>query len=259
MAAKKFMYLTWLDSNSWWLEIAHHQILIDPWLVGALTFGDTPWLFKAERPHPCPIPTQIDLILLSQGLPDHAHIPTLEVLDRQIPVIGSLEAAKVARHLGYQQVTALQPQQTFTFKQIQITATQGSLTGPNKRENGYLIRSTDGSLYYEPHGSHDPNLAHQSPVDAVITPIIDLVIPLLGKIIQGQASALQAATWLNPQVIMPTAGAGNLNYSGLLLKLLRAEGDADQLRSGLAQRQLATQLVELAPGDRFELQPRVSF
>ncbi|MDX1976438.1 MAG: MBL fold metallo-hydrolase [Pseudanabaenaceae cyanobacterium bins.68] len=252
------MYLTWLDSNSWWLEIADQHILIDPWLVGALTFGDTPWLFKAERPKPCPIPPQIDLILLSQGLADHAHLPTLKFLQRDIPVIGSAGAAQVARDLGYHQVTALQPGVSHSFRGIQITATQGSLTGPNRRENGYVIQSADGSLYYEPHGSHDPSLADHPPVDVVITPIMDLAIPLLGKIIQGQAAALQAATWLAPQVMIPTASAGNLNYSGLLLKLLRTEGDAAQLRSDLAHRQMATQLVELAPGDRFEVKPRIA-
>ncbi|MGD1912253.1 MAG: MBL fold metallo-hydrolase, partial [Rivularia sp. (in: cyanobacteria)] len=28
------MYLTYLDSNSWLLEIGGQNILIDPWLVG---------------------------------------------------------------------------------------------------------------------------------------------------------------------------------------------------------------------------------
>ncbi|HEY9867030.1 MAG TPA: MBL fold metallo-hydrolase [Candidatus Obscuribacterales bacterium] len=35
------MYFTWLDSNSWLLEIGGKQILIDPWLVGALTKGQS--------------------------------------------------------------------------------------------------------------------------------------------------------------------------------------------------------------------------
>ncbi|MGL6282525.1 MAG: MBL fold metallo-hydrolase, partial [Microcoleaceae cyanobacterium] len=38
------MYLTWLDSNSWLIEIADRKLLIDPWLVGPLVFGNFTWL-----------------------------------------------------------------------------------------------------------------------------------------------------------------------------------------------------------------------
>ncbi|NJO70763.1 MAG: MBL fold metallo-hydrolase, partial [Oscillatoriales cyanobacterium RM1_1_9] len=56
------MYLTWLDSNSWLLEMGQKRILIDPWLVGPLVFGNLPWLFKGERLQPRGIPESIDLI-----------------------------------------------------------------------------------------------------------------------------------------------------------------------------------------------------
>ena len=82
------MYLTWLDSNSWLIEFAEHRILLDPWLVGPLVFGNLDWFFKAERQTPCPIPEHIDLILLSQGLADHAHPATLKQLDHKISVVG---------------------------------------------------------------------------------------------------------------------------------------------------------------------------
>src|SRR5690349_12687127 len=109
------MHLTWLDSNSWLIEIAGKRILLDPWLVGALTFSNLDWLFKGTRPQERPIPEKIDLILLSQGLEDHTHPPTLQRLDRQIPVVGSLSAAKVVQKLGYTSVTALSHGETFTF------------------------------------------------------------------------------------------------------------------------------------------------
>ena len=64
------MYLTYLDSNSWLVEMGGQNILIDPWLVGSLTFGNLDWLFKGSRPQERPIPEKIDLILLSQGLED---------------------------------------------------------------------------------------------------------------------------------------------------------------------------------------------
>src|SRR6476469_2445707 len=109
------MYLTWLDSNSWLIEMGGQRILLDPWLVGPLMFGNINWLFKGTRPQERPIPDRIDLILLSQGLEDHTHPPTLQQLDRNIPVVASPNAAKVVRELGYKQVTTLTHGETFNL------------------------------------------------------------------------------------------------------------------------------------------------
>jgi L-ascorbate metabolism protein UlaG (beta-lactamase superfamily) len=46
------MEATWLDSNSWLIELGGRRMLIDPWLVGELVFGQQAWLFKGEHPQP---------------------------------------------------------------------------------------------------------------------------------------------------------------------------------------------------------------
>ncbi|AFY72727.1 putative Zn-dependent hydrolase of beta-lactamase fold protein [Synechococcus sp. PCC 7502] len=249
------MYLTWLDSNSWLIEIANKRILLDPWLVGSLTFGDTPWFFKADRRSPLPVSIyeNIDLILLSQGLPDHAHPPTLKVLSRIIPIVGSPSAAKLTQELGYTNVTALAHDQVFSIPNLlEIHAVKGSPTGPTTTENGYILKDLgEGtSLYYEPHGYHTPTIQAFAPVDVVITPILDLRLPLLGTIIQGQQGALQVAKWLKPRIILPTAGDGDLIYSGFLLNFLKAEGSADMLRSQFQSHNLDTQILEVKVGER---------
>ena len=43
------MQLTWLDSNSWLIEIAEKRILLDPWIKGNLVFGNLNWLFKGTK------------------------------------------------------------------------------------------------------------------------------------------------------------------------------------------------------------------
>lgn len=255
------MYLTWLDSNSWLIEMGGKRILLDPWLVGSLSFGNLTWLFEGKKNTDRPIPENIDLILLSQGLPDHAHPPTLEKLDRAIPVVGSPGAAKVVEKMGYTQVTALAHGETFTLAgQLQIQAFPGSPVGPTLVENGYLLTDLEQStrLYYEPHGYHSPTLKDFAPVDVVITPIIDLKLPLLGSVIKGSASAVEAAEWLRPQVILPTAAGGDITFEGLLLSVLKAEGGADEVRSLLAQKQLSAQVLEPKPWQRFEVKLGVS-
>ena len=101
------MKLTWFDANTWLIEAGNKRILIDPWLVGDLVFGNMPWLVRGSRPQAATIPQNIDLILLSQGLADHAHLPTLQQLDKSIPVLASPDGAKVAKGIGYQSVTVL--------------------------------------------------------------------------------------------------------------------------------------------------------
>lgn len=245
------MNLTWLDSNSWLIEMGGQRVLLDPWLVGPLVFGNLPWLFKGDRPVARTIPDAIDVILLSQGLEDHAHPPTLRQLDHTIPVVGSANAAKVVQKLGYTQVTALAHNQSTTIGKLNIQAVPGSPIGPTLVENGYLLTdlSEGTTLYYEPHGYHSPTLQSAAPVDVVITPIIDLEIPLLGPIIKGSQSALQVAEWLRPQVLVPTAAGGDVSFEGLLMSVLRARGSATEMQQLLHQHHLETRVLELQPGE----------
>lgn len=255
------MHLTWLDANSWLIEIGGKRILLDPWLVGPLMFGNVDWLFKGTRPQERPIPDRPDLILLSQGLPDHTHPPTLEQLDRSIPVVASPSAAKVVRELGYQQVTALAHGEAFNLdNQVTIQALPGSPIGPFLTENAYFLKelTSELTLYYEPHGYHAPIVQEMAPIDVVITPVIDMKVAVVGPIIQGKNSALTLAEQVQPQVMLPTAAGGEVSFEGLLMAAIRTTGSIDILRDQLAAKNLPTQLLEPKPGDRLELklQPR---
>jgi L-ascorbate metabolism protein UlaG (beta-lactamase superfamily) len=247
------MRLTWLDSNSWLIAIGSKNILLDPWLVGNLSFGKLPWLFQGSKTVTRPIPENIDLILLSQGLPDHAHPPTLEVLDRSIPVVASPSAAKVVQNLGYQQVKAIAPGDSYQFADILIKAMPGSPVGPTAIENGYVLRTETNSLYYEPHGYHSPVLAQEGAIDVVITPLIDLKLPLLGAVIKGQASALALCELLKPKFIVPTAAGGDVKFEGLLMSILSAEGTVAEFQTKLKTKSLPTEAIDPQPWQPFEL------
>ena len=250
------MQLTYLDANSWLIEMAGARILLDPWLVGPLMFSNQPWFFKGERSVPCSIPENIDLILLSQGLPDHAHPETLEKLDHALPVVGSPNAAKVVQKLGYQQITALAHGENFTWgARLSIKAVPGSPLGPTLVENGYLLKDLNNgsTIYYEPHGYHSPTIKEAAPVDVAIAPVVDLKIPLLPAIIQGRKTALPLCKWLEPQIIVPTAAGGNVIYTGLLNSLLKSEGSEAELRSVLAESNLSTEVIEATSGKPLQL------
>jgi L-ascorbate metabolism protein UlaG (beta-lactamase superfamily) len=247
------MQLTWLDSNSWLIEMGGKKILLDPWLVGDLSFGNLPWLFLGSKTVQRPIPGNIDLILLSQGLPDHAHLPTLEVLDRSIPVVASPSAAKVVKNLGYQQITALAPGESHSFAGVTIKAVPGSPVGPTAIENGYILRDDQSSLYYEPHGYHSPVLATEAAIDVVITPLIDLKLPLLGSVVKGKASALALCELLKPKFIIPTAAGGDVKFEGLLMSMLTAEGTVTEFQDLLKGKSLGTEAIDPQPWQPFSL------
>jgi L-ascorbate metabolism protein UlaG (beta-lactamase superfamily) len=247
------MRLTWLDSNSWLIEMGGKNILLDPWLVGNLSFGNLPWLFQGSKTVQRPIPSNIDLILLSQGLPDHAHAPTLDALDRSIPVVASPRAAQVVKNLGYQQITALAPGQSHDFAGVAFKAVPGSPVGPTAIENGYILRDGHSSLYYEPHGYHSPELATESAIDVVITPLIDLKLPLLGAVIKGQDTALALCELLKPRFIVPTAAGGDVKFEGLLMSILTTAGTVSEFQDLLQAKSLATEVVDPQPWQPFNL------
>lgn len=148
---------TYFGANGWLLELAGRRILVDPWLVDSLVFPPGPSLFRGELPRPWPVPAKLDLLLLTQGLPDHCHPPTLALLDGDLPVVASAAGAARAGELGFRQVTALRPGQStqlgggaLEIGVLEITAVPGAPVP--QVENGYLLRGGGTSVYLEPHG-----------------------------------------------------------------------------------------------------------
>jgi len=246
------MQLTYLGSNSWLWQWENLNILVDPWLVDDLVFANLTWLFRGIRQEKPPqLPERIDLILLSQGLEDHAHKPTLKMLDKTIPVVGSPNAAEVAEDLEFETVTSLAHGETYILQEkIEIRALPGAPIGLDQ-ENAYLLTALTPQqrLYYEPHGFPPEEVKEYSPVDVVINPIVNLELPLAGAIINGKESAVQLAQWLKPQAIIGTAAGGKIDFEGVLLSLLKANGSAEEVRSHLQQNDLNTEIIEPQQGE----------
>lgn len=245
------MELTYLDSNSWLIEMAGKRILLDPWLVGSLVFGNATWLFKGDRPKDRDIPENIDLILLSQGLEDHAHPDTLQILDKTLPVVCSPAGQAIAQKFNYDTITPLAHNEVFTVDKLEIRAVKGSPVGPTTLENGYILTDLDTqqSLYYEPHGYHSEDIKQFAPIDVVVTPVINLKLPLLGAVIKGQKTALQVCDWLQPKAILPTAAGGDVHFEGFLMKFLKPGGTVPEFAEMLAQKNLPTRVIEPNPGE----------
>lgn len=254
------MKLTWFDANSWLMESGDWRILLDPWLIGDLVFANAPWLVKGSRQQPVDIPQNIDLILLSQGLADHAHPETLRHLDKSIPVAASPDGADVAKGIGFESVTVLEHGKTVSLKEsLKIRTFEGAVVGPLKKENAYVISflSEGVSLYYEPHGYPDSDhLKALGAVDVAITPMADQNLMGVAPVIRGGVAAPEIARLLTPKVMLPTAEAGKVSYDGLIAPTLTTKGGAAEMRSRFASEGKDIRVIQPVSGETIELDLR---
>jgi L-ascorbate metabolism protein UlaG (beta-lactamase superfamily) len=241
------MHATYYGANGWLLELGGLRVLVDPWLTGPLQFPPGPWFFQGELPQSRPAPTALDLLLLSQGLDDHCHPASLALLPPGLPVVGSASAAAKARQLGFGQVQALTPGQTHQLGELRITATAGAPVP--QVENGYLLEHPSGSLYLEPHGYLAANLAPQK-LDAVITPVVDLGLPLAGAFVRGTQVLPQLLQRFQPHTVLASTTGGDVRFSGLLTKALWQQGSPTEAAASLPA---GCRLIDPVVGERYAI------
>jgi len=238
---------TYLGSSGWLIEFEKLRILIDPWLTGTLTFPPGSWLIEGKLSHEINIPEKLDLLLLTQGLADHAHPKTLKKLPRSLHVFGSPSAAKVARDLGFEKVQELKPGTTTQINQLTIETTTGAPV-PNF-ENGYILTHPMGSLYLEPHGFFDDKIRSRN-IDAVITPVVNIKLPLAGAFLKGKTVLPEIIQRLNPLTILASTTGGNAKFTGLLGRLMKMEGSIEEAANSLGNDR---DLINPIPGLKYTL------
>ena len=219
------MKATYFGSSGWLIEFENFRVLIDPWLTGNLSFPPGPWLIEGTLSNEIEMPKNLDLLLLTQGLADHAHPPTLKQLPKSIPVLGSPSAAKVAKQLGFENVEQIKPGTKKQIKQLNIEATAGAPV-PNL-ENGYVISHIHGSLYVEPHGFLDKEILPRK-LDAVITPVVDVTLPIFGAFLKGNQVLPELIKRFQPLTILASTTGGDAKFTGLLGKMMKTAGSAQE-------------------------------
>ena len=117
---------TYLGSNGWLINFNKTNLIIDPWLKGDLIFPPGKWFFKGSLENEIAISKDINIILLTQGLPDHCHIPTLEMLKKDIPIICPKSAAVILEKLGFSSIKILKPSEKTYQNNLSIQATAGA-------------------------------------------------------------------------------------------------------------------------------------
>ena len=209
---------TYLGSNGWLIKFKKTNLIIDPWLSGDLIFPPGEWFFKGSLDNEILIEEKINIILLTQGLPDHCHIPSLKKFQKNIDIICSNSAKGIIDKLGFTSIKVLKPAEKIINQGLEITATAGAPVP--QIENGYIVKDEEGKGFYiEPHGYLDEKLKPQE-IDAVITPTINLELPVIGSFVKGADILPKLINTFNPKYILSSTAGGEARYTGLLNKFI---------------------------------------
>tara|TARA_B100001121_G_scaffold281551_1_gene274302 strand:- start:999 stop:1712 length:714 start_codon:yes stop_codon:yes gene_type:complete len=217
---------TYLGANGWIIDFVKAKIVIDPWLIGDLIFPPGGWFFKGTLKDEIPTPENIDLILLTQGLPDHCHIPSLKKFSKKTNIICSKSAYKIVHELNFESIDILQPGQNLNFKDIRIEATSGAAVP--QIENGYILETNEGGFYIEPHGFLDKKIKPRK-LDAVITPTKNLELPIVGPFVKGADVIPSLVELFNPNYILSSTTGGDAQFTGILNSFI----SLDEYKKGL--------------------------
>ena len=222
---------TYLGSNGWLIKFKKTNLIIDPWLKGDLIFPLGEWFFKGSLEEEISIDKEIDIILLTQGLPDHCHVPTLEMFRKDIPIICPKSAIETLEKIGFSSIKLLKPTEKTHQFNLSFEATAGAPVP--QIENGYIVKDDqDNGFYIEPHGYLDENLNKQN-LDAVITPTKNLELPLVGSFVKGADVIPKLINKFNPKFILSSTVGGDAKYSGFLNNFITVQDYEDELNCNL--------------------------
>ena len=222
---------TYLGSNGWLVKFEKTNLIIDPWLTGDLVFPPGKWFFKGSLENEILIEEEINIILLTQGLPDHCHIPSLKKFKKNIDIICPASAKGILLKSGFTSVKVLKPSDKINQNGLVIEATAGAPVP--QIENGYIVKDHEGKGFYiEPHGYLDKNIKSQE-LDVVITPTINLELPFVGSFVKGADILPKLINTFNPKYILSSTAGGEAKYTGLLNKLISVQEYTKEIKCNL--------------------------
>ncbi|MEB3260406.1 MAG: MBL fold metallo-hydrolase [Cyanobacteriota bacterium] len=241
---------TYLGANGWLLELGRTRVLVDPWFTGPLTFGPGGWLLKGELGTPQPVPERLDLIVLSQGLADHCHPPSLALLPKEVTVVASARAAVKAERLGFRHVIPVPPGARHPEPPITVVAVEGASVP--QQENGWLFLHPAGNIYLEPHGFPSPD-PFPFQANTVITPVVDVGLPVAGAFVRGRSALPELLRRLEPSLVLASTTGGDVRFTGLLSSLLRVEGSSADAAAVVAAQSPSCRFIDPVPGVTYAL------
>lgn len=225
--------------------VGHATVLVD--LDGVRLITDPvlgPWVGPLRRQGAPPFPgvtEDVDAVLISHLHHDHADLPSLRRLSRDVPMLVSPGAGEFFERRGFAAVSELAPGESSQVGGITITATEARHPGkrrfaPNAEAIGFLLCGAR-RIYFAGDTDLFDGMDALGSLDLALLPIWGWG-PNLGPGHLDPARAARAAAMLSPRIAVPIHW-GTLYPLGLARLCPRA------LRS--PPREFAAWMRELAP------------
>jgi len=168
----------WIGHATVLLRVGGMTVLTDPVMfnkvgvgLGLITGGPRRFIAPALRPRQLP---KLDLILVSHAHFDHLDRPTLQRLDKRVPMITSAHTHDLIHDLGFRSVTELQWGEALRVGDLNITARQvrhwGARTfyDDHRGFNAYLIEGAGRRVLYGGDTAYHTAFKGIGPVDLAI-------------------------------------------------------------------------------------------
>lgn len=240
VSARAWQYTHLGVNGQLWTSARGTRLLIDPILVGELSFFGAPALYTATPRQDIDsalrdelLAGAYDAVVLSQGWSDHAHGPTLRRL-RGL-VMGPESARPVVEACGLE-LTVLDRK---WCGDVHLRALPGALLGPPwaKRELSILaVADGEPGVYYEPHGDFDGAPLRQiaGDVDVLVAPVVAQKVGGAFDLVRGSRTLVDAAKRLEVDAVVALPN-GDVDTRGLAASWVNDVGSVDEARHILAQ------------------------
>lgn len=241
-----------LANNTFVLEYEGVRLLIDPWLEDDLIFF-TPRFFISKKPafarglHRA---GRFDAVILTQHLPDHAHEPTLEKIDKETPIFAPAQASSLLDRLGFKNVRIVTYGEDVVLLEhipgVRMKTGRGAIVGPPWSPAQLALvfsfaSSPDAkplTVYHEPHGAHDKRFLAQyaGKLDAAIAPVVATRLPIFANysLVNGIRAAIKLCKRVRPRTFVGFDNSGG-NQSGFLVNFLSRSGGETEFRKRIAK------------------------
>jgi L-ascorbate metabolism protein UlaG (beta-lactamase superfamily) len=193
---------------------------------------------------PAPEVTEgLDALLISHLHHDHADIPSLRKIDREVPVLAAPGAGKLLEQQGFVAVSELAPGESSRVGEVVVTAVEARHPGKGRFERdseavGFLLTGRRRRIYFAGDTDLFEGMEELGPgLDLALLPIWGWG-PSLGPGHLDPERAARAAALLSPRIAVPI-------HWGTLYPLGLARFRPDPLR--VPPREFAARMRALAP------------
>ena len=119
-----------------------------------------------------------------------------------------------------------------------------------------MILHPSGNIYLEPHGFPSP-ARPPFPATAVITPVVDVGLPVAGAFVRGRSALPELLRRFQPATVLASTTGGDVRFSGLLSSFLRVKGSPADAAALVAAQPSPCRFIDPVPGVTYELNPHL--